>query len=234
MQRKHVTIGSLLRRHYLWAPLIALVVALIFGAVAYYQAQNARLLDVYGADAVATVIDRQIHNRRTTEGRQQRSYELQVEFSADGRTIRDRKGVSASRYHDSPVGSEIMLRYVVHDPAINEIEPGDTRFLSLLLGGVAGGFALVSAGIGWLVWRRMASLLRAARHGEVREAQVTAHVPSNTTINRQRLEHALWVDAAGQEGRSTRMRTQKLPAVNSVIAIYIDPRNGRGWWEQDL
>ena len=102
-----------------------------------------------------------------------------------------------------------------------------------VVGAIAGAVGIGLAG--WMGLRKL-SILRALRHGEVREARVTAVTEAKARINNKPQYVLEWVDAAGAAGRSMMTRDTKLAPYppGSVIVVYVDPVTGRGWWDQQL
>lgn len=235
MQRRHISWRRLFTRHFIWAPLIPALIALITGAIASHQLRTAELLDIYGIEATATITARDIRRSRDSEGNERVEYYVTARFQpATGPEVTTRHSVSRTRFEALPPGTETPLRYVGHDPAISEIEPGRAALTGRILGWLAAAGMVVALGIAFWVGRRKASLFRAARRGEVRQARVTGRVVTNTRINGHRQYRLTWTDAAGSAGRSGLFRAEVLPPEGSVIVVYVDGRSGRGWWEEEL
>lgn len=235
MQRKPISWLRVIRRQMLWIPLVPLLIATVFGTVAWWQAGQARLLERHGIDTQATVTDRETRTRRNEDGEERTEYLLSYRFDAGlGEAVTGRQAVDRALYLETGIGAQIPLRYVAHLPDIHEIESGESRFLSLIFGFFALLFGAVGLGLGLWMVRRKASLIRAVRDGEVREARVLGHQASSITVNDHRLMQAQWRDAAGATGVTTAARGETLPAVGAVIVVYVDPVSGRGWWEGDF
>lgn len=235
MQRKPIGWMRVVRRQMLWLPLVPLLFAAVFGTIAWYQAGQAQLLDRHGVETFATVTDRQTRTQRNSDGDERTEYLLSYRFDAGlGEVITGRQSVDRALYLATAVGDQIPLRYVAHHPDIHEIESGESRFLSLIFGAFAALFGAVGLGLGLWMVRRKASLIRAARDGEVRQAEVLGHQASSITVNDRPLMQARWRDAAGETGVTSAGRTETLPPVGAVIVVYIDPISGRGWWEGDF
>ncbi|MCC5970525.1 MAG: DUF3592 domain-containing protein [Pararhodobacter sp.] len=235
IERRAISYRRLFTRHFIWVPFVPLFMALIFGSVALHLSRTAELLEVYGVEAVATVIDRDIRRTRDSDGHTRTEYRLTYRFQpASGPAVTTRASVSAATYGALPPGSETPVRYVGHDPAVNEIEPGNAA----LTGWIFMLFAVLfgAVGLGLTIWigRRKASLLRAALYGEVRQARVTGRDVTNTRINGRSQYRLTWQDAAGSQGRSGLFALPDLPAEGTVIVVYVDGRTGRGWWEEEL
>jgi len=235
MERRRVSWKRLFTRHFIWLPVIPLLVAAVLGAFALHELRTAELLDIYGIEAVATVVDRDIRRTRDSEGRTRTEYRILYRFQpATGPEITTRRSVSRTRYEAAPAGSEITVRYVGHDPTVNEIEAGSAAWTGWILALVAAPFAAVGLGLTVWIGRRKASLFRAARNGEVRQARVTGHLVSNTQVNGRTQYRMTWVDAGGTHGQSGLFGHERLPPEGSVIVVYVDGRTGRSWWEEEF
>lgn len=88
--------------------------------------------------------------------------------------------------------------------------------------------------IAGLRWRGMASMWRAARSGEVRQAVVTSHSETDWRSNGFPLRRMNWQDAIGAPGSWGPARGDTLPRTGTKIIVYADPRTGRTWWEDKL
>lgn len=235
MQRRRITWKRLFTRHFIWVPVLPLLVALVMGGFALHMLRTAELLEIHGLEATATVIDRDIRRTRDSEGRTNTEYRVTIRFQpGTGPEVIARHTVSRTRYDTLPPGSEIGVRYVGHEPSIHEIEQGSTAWTGWILTVASSLISVVGLGLATWIGRRKASLFRAARHGEVREARVTGRVVTNTQINGRSQYRLTWVDAAGAEGRSGLFEFDTLPPEGTVIVVYVDGRTGRGWWEEDL
>lgn len=235
MERRKVSVKRLFTRHLIWLPAIPLLVAVGLALFASHELRQAERMDLHGAEAVAQVIDRDIRTRRDSEGRTTTEYRIEYRFQpSSGDPITTRRTVSRPVYEAQPPGSELPVRYLVHDPGINVIDPGQARRTGRLLSLIALPFALAGLVATVLIGRRKLTLLRAAWYGEVRQARVEEVEATNLQVNGRTQYRLRWHDAAGQEGRSGARDYNDLPAVGSVIVIYVDPRSGRGWWEEDF
>lgn len=235
MERRRVSWKRLFTRHFIWLPVIPLLVTAVLGVFSWHQFRTAELLDIYGIEGIATVVDRDTRRTRDSEGRTRTEYRVLYRFQpTTGPETSTRRSVSRSTYEAMPPGTEVTVRYVEHDPGVNEIEPGNAAWTGFLMALVAGAAGVVGLGLtAWIV-RRKASLFRAARYGEVRQARVTGHVETNTRVNGRRQYRLAWVDALGHDGQSGYFRYERLPPEGSVIVVYVDGRTGRGWWDQEL
>lgn len=235
MERRRVSWKRLFTRHFIWLPVIPLLVAAVLGAFSWHQLRTAELLEIYGIEAIATVVDRDIRRTRDSEGRTRTEYRISYRFQpTTGPEISTRRNVSRATYDALPSGAEVTVRYVEHDPGVNEIEPGNAATTGLIAALVATTAGIVGLGLTLWIARRKASLFRAARHGEVRQARVTGREETNTRVNGRRQYRLTWVDALGHEGRSGHFRYERLPPEGSVIVVYIDGKTGRSWWDEEI
>jgi len=235
MERRQTSGFGLAWRHHLWVPLIPAVTAVILLLVGQSLGRDAALLDLHGAEATATVTDREIVERRDSDGHRSTDYRLRIDFTASsGVRVSDWDSVSRETYDSLQAGDTMPVRYVAHDPAIFEVEPGQTAFSARLFSGIGFAILAVAAGIGAFLGRAIPSKRRAAARGAVREARVTAHLRTNVRVNGRTRWRLTWTDAVGETGRSDMHRQDDLPPVGNVIVVYLDPRSGRGWWEEDL
>jgi len=235
MERKTVTLGRLIRRHYLWVPVLPLAFAILFGVIAQSMRENANRLAVHGLDGIATVTDRDTRVRRDNDGNTRREHYLTYRFDLPGGDrVSFRRSVSESFYRQAGLGIEVPIRYIPHDPGIHELEPGANTQGAWIFGAFAVVLGGVSALAAWIIARRKASLLRAARHGEVRQARVSEIVAANVVVNGQPRYRLRWIDAVGDTGQSAPHPLNSLPEPGAVIVVYVDGRTRTGWWEDDF
>ena len=234
-ERRRVSWKRLFTRHFIWLPMLPLLMAVMLGIFSWHQFRTAELLEVYGTEGIATVIDREIVRTRDNEGRTRTQYYISYRFQpTTGPEVSARRAVSRATYDALPLDAGVPVRYVEHDPDVNEIEPGSADSAARVLALIATIAAIVGLGLAVWIGRRKASLFRAARYGEVRQARVTGHIETNTRVNGRRQYRMAWVDALGQQGQSGMFRHEKLLPTGSVIVVYVDGKTGRGWWEEEL
>lgn len=234
IERQAISWKRLFVRHLLWVPLIPLIIGLVFALMGAVFLGQARELARDGVEGVAVVTNREIHTRTDSDGNRTTRYLVSYRFQpTSDQTVRGESSVGRAYYTGVIVGQEVPVRFLPRDPGVSELEPGGV-ILPVIFIGVGGVLVAIGLGLGWFMLGNKLSALRAARHGEVREAKVTGHVPTNTQINGQTQYRFEWVDAANQHGESTMMDFGALPAPGAVLRVYIDPRSGRGWSEQDF
>ncbi|MFN3954692.1 MAG: DUF3592 domain-containing protein [Pararhodobacter sp.] len=235
MERRRITFRRLFTRHFIWVPLLPLALAIGLSLFALHELRKADRLDLHGAEAVARVIARDIRTSRDNDGRTQTEYRVEYRFQpSSGDAVTTRRSVNRATYNAMAPGDEILVRYVLHDPLTNEIEPGQSRRTGRILLAIAVPFALCA--LVALVWigRRKAQLFRAVWFGEVRQARVTEHEALNVQVNGRTRYRLHWLDALGQTGRSGMHDHDDLAAKGEVIVVYVDPRSGKGWWDADI
>jgi hypothetical protein len=234
IERRQVSWKRLFLRHWLWVPLFPLIFGLVFGTVGAVLLNQAAVLERDGVDAVAVITHRSIRTERDRDGNSQTRYRLHYSFSpTSDQTVEGVQDVGNRFYNSVQVGQEVSVRFLPRDPGVNALEPPGRVMpaIFLAIGLIAEAVALLLV---WVLGRNKLSLIRAARQGEVREARVTGHEPTNTIVNGRTQYRFLWLDAVGAAGRSAMTDYRDLPAVDSVVTIYVDPRSGRGWWEGDF
>lgn len=235
MERRRASWGRLFLRHFLWVPLIPAVTGVILLLVGQALGREADLLDLHGVETVATILDREIVTRRDSDGRVSTDYRVRIGFQPSSGAPVDRwNSVQRETYDRLQPGDTLPVRYVLHDPAIHEVEPGRTAFAAWMFRLFGTVILTVAGGVLWFLGRDIPAKRRAAADGAVRQARVTEHLSTNFRVNGQPRWRLAWTDAVGDTGRSGLHRLTDLPAVGAVIVVYLDPRSGRGWWENDL
>jgi len=238
MERKPVSYWRVVRRlGMVWA-LFPLVFALGFGGVGGYFALKSLQLAREGVTAQAEILDKRISTSRSSDGSTSRSYRVTYQFTPEGHSepVVRSDSVSERRYHALQVGGQGEVVYLWHNPELASVDPRHERFIGILFGSVGLIAALVTLGLGIWMIRRKLSVLRALRRGEVREARVTGMRETNVHKNKERQYVLDWVDAKGATGSSMMDGFDRLSAYpeGSVIAVYVDPATGRGWWEEQI
>lgn len=107
------------------------------------------------------------------------------------------------------------------------VAAGTPLFATVIL---FGGGAIMAG----LRWRDTASMWRAARRGEVRQAVVTGHEATRWHSGGFFLRRLTWQDAVGARGHWGPARGDTLPDKGTRIIVYADPVTGRTWWEDRL
>jgi hypothetical protein len=235
MERRKVTVLGLFWRHFLWLPLIPAAISLVFLSMAAARFANADLLARHGITVTGQVIDREIFQRRNPDGPDTRNYHVIYSFrTLAGQEGRGRAAVSLARYNSLPIGSPLQVTYAEVDPSVSTLNPGARQYSGWGLGGFGLLAALGAVVLGWFLLGLKRSALRAAREGEVREAQVSALMPGSLRVRGEQYYQMEWRDAAGATGQSRNHSLSKLPERGSLIVVYVDPITGKGWWENDL
>lgn len=236
MERQAISWRRLFVRHLLWVPMIPLAVGVVFSLIAWSIIAEANLLDREGVDTLATVTARDIRTERDDNDTPVTRYFVSFDFVAEGGDpVSARASVSRSTHDALPPGSTTSLRHLPGNPGVHRLALEGSGRGGAIAMGLFGLAALVGGGgTGLWLLRGKLSAVRAARYGEVREAQVVEHVATGTSIN-GRLQHRFrWIDARREAGQSTLMDLDRLPALGQVLRVQIDPKTGRGWSELDF
>ncbi len=235
MERRKVSVVGLFTRHFLWVPLIPALSAAIFLTFSTIQLRTSSLLERHGITVSGEITRRDTRQSRNSNGQTTTYYYLTYTFRTEAGEDRSRReSVSQSLYNQFQPGARVDVTYAETDASVATIAPGSGRFLGVALAVAGVGAVAVTLGLGQFMLRRKLSLLRAAWHGEMREAQVTAVNPGTLSVN-GRLQYRMeWRDAAANTGQSAHRDFSDLPEPGAVIVVYVDPVTGRGWWEEDL
>lgn len=235
IRRQTISYPRLFMRHYLWVPPILLLAGLVFSLIGWLMIATDNRLTREGVDTVAVVTDRTIRSERDSDGDRVTRYYISYRFTPEsGGTVQSRISVSRGRYDGYAVGQQVTVRYLPDSPGTNRLEgEGGDRLVGTIFGLVGLACLIGGGGLGWWLVHGKLSAIRAARYGEVREAEVVDHQITNTTVNGRAQYRFRWIDAARAEGQSTMMDHNRLPAVGTVLKVYVDPRTGRGWSELD-
>jgi hypothetical protein len=186
---------------------------------------------------VGTVLSKRVERESSRDG-DRITYFLRYAYQPEGglEPLSRETTVTDTLYRSVEVGSPIPVFYAWSAPDQSSLDPRGDRigaWLFLTFGTVA---FLVSSGLlVWMVGRKM-SIIRALRHGEVREARVTGIRATNISKGKATQYVLDWVDAAGVAGSSMMASYQTFAtySVGSVIVVYVDPKTGRGWWDKQV
>lgn len=235
VQRPKISLTRLFIRHWLWVPMILLGAGLVFSLIAWVTIAQINRLDDHGVDTVATVTARNVRTSTDSDGNRTRRYYVSYSFRpTSDQEVSARDQVSRSTYDAVAVGQEVAVLYLPDDPGVSRLGMEGSGRWSALLFGVVGLLLLIGGGGAmWFLLRGKMSAIRAARWGEVREAEVVDHQPTGTMVNGRTQYRYRWIDAAREEGQSTMMDYARLPAPGTVVKVYVDPRTGRGWSQHD-
>ena len=237
MERPRVSAVRVFFRLRGWVFLVPLAVALIFAWVQHVESETVRLLYEYGVDTTARVTAKDRTSQGSEPGRATRyNYHVSYRFEADGEVWTHTQPVNGAFFDSVATDQEIPVRYVRIDPSISEVEAGVAATTATWTGYVAAFAALVALALLYWRGRLIRSALRAARHGEVRKALVTAHTPSAISVGRKRYQRLAWIDSARVKGQSRAVNPKRLTPhpVGASIVVFANPESGRTWWAQDL
>lgn len=236
--RKPVSLWHLIKRMRLYFLAIPLLVTLVFGALALQHGARIQGLWREGVVVDALVLEREIIRQRDSDGKETLRYFLRYSYVPAWQvTAREqRQAVSRRLYDATHEGQIIPATHALSQPERVSVDLDHDRFGMIMLTLISTVALCVTVGLGWWLLGRKFSAIRALRYGEVRQARVTALQRTNTTINNRPQYRLTWRDAAGQDGQSMMGdydSLSKLP-IGSVIIVYIDPRTGTGWWEDQI
>lgn len=177
IDRQAVSWRRLARRHFLWLPLLPLVFTLVFGTIGGVKLYDSRMLARGAIDGSAQALGREIVTRRDRDGNATTQRLVTFRFQAlSGGTATGTEAMNRGFYEGLEPGGGVAVRYMPGDPSVNALEPGIGLFETAFLGAAPLALA-VSALWAAVLARRKLSVLRPARHGEVREAAVTGQWP---------------------------------------------------------
>jgi len=153
--------------------------------------------------------------------------------TASGEEVTRRYTVPRAFYDRVAQGQPIPVRYLPSAPAISEVEPGAVSGSARSMTVLALALVVLAVVCFLVAVRALGSQRRAARDGEKRTARIVQHVAHGSRKARH-FFWAEWLDAHGGTGRTAANSVARLPAVDSSVTVYIDPKAGRGWWEGDF
>ncbi len=234
MNATQASVLTLLKRQHAWMALVPLLVALITGGVALSNAREAILFAARGVEAEAVISNPEIRRTQSTGRIPWVGYGFETR---EGEVIQGRTPVSPVFHGRVRAGDTVTIRYLPDAPERVLVDRGD----ALGAGGIFGAFALISLAIAaWGArhfWRRTAAMLRAARAGERRRAEVVAHMTGSGGRKTDPPFRLHWRDAAGAEGQSLdkpRSILERDVPVGSSITLLRDPVSEQSFWEKDL
>lgn len=193
---------------------------LVFGGIHLF-----RLEQSFGVEAVTvrgTVLTRDIHRARRTDGGTSTRYEVSYRFMTDdGETFERRDSVDVQTWEALTEQGPVQVRYLPDDPAQSRIAGEANRAEPLIMGGLGGFFAVAGGLIVAHDLRRRLLRARLQREGLSADATVTAVGPTDFSVNgvRQWVIRYRYSDHRGRthEGKSE----------------YLPPEEAREWKEGD-
>jgi hypothetical protein len=234
MPARHIPILTLLMRQHAWMALVPLLVALITGGIALNSARETLLFAARGVEAQAVISNPEIRGTQSSGRTPWVGYGFETR---EGEVIHGRTPVSPVFHGRVRAGDTVTIRYLLDDPERVLVDRGDGLGAALIFGAIA----MISLGLAFwgarYFWRRTAAMLRAARAGERRSAQVVAHVTGAGGRKTDPNFRLRWRDASGAEGKSLDRRRSDLERVGPVgatITLLMDPVSEQSFWEQDL
>lgn len=235
----HVSPIRVIRRTWAWLPLAVLTIMLILFGVAGYKGWEAKQLETRGITGTATILGTERRVSEDSDGRRTYRYYARYSFmTVDGERIVQRRRISAGFYHRLRQGQEVPVRYVEGRPGIHEIEIGATRRAAERSRLMGYGAAVIAAGLAaWVGWRWQ-GLARALMWGETRQARIVRHIekPTRRKETGGRYGRIVWVDSTGAEGMSGYVPMLDVVShpVGCRISVIIDPRSGKGFWDEEF
>lgn len=141
----------------------------------------------FGEEAVSvqgTVLTRDIHRGRNTNGGSSTRYEVSYRFTADDRTFEHRDEVDVQTWEALTERGPVEVQYLPDDPTQSRISGETDRVGSLLMSGLGGFFAVAGGLIVAYDLRRLLLRARLQREGVSADATVTGVGPTNFSVNR--------------------------------------------------
>lgn len=221
----------------LWMPVVALTIALICAGVSGMKARNAAQLEQFGVTTTGVVTNRERRESTDSEGRRQVRYYVSYRFVGAGQTISRRVRVNLRYYNSVSVNQPIPIRYHPQRPRLHEYNIGSNRRDATMMAGFSGLGGAATLGLVIWVFLKSGPLFRALKLGEVRQATVLEHIAKGRRRNSGRRKGRLrWRDDQGAVGVSGTVPMLDVVShpVGSRIRVVIDPRTGRGYWEEEL
>lgn len=228
--RLHLPVSRLIARHHLWAPLVAVLAALAFRAVAGWALWVDRALDTRGAEVTGVVAQREIVARRSRDGGETiHEPVIHYRFTPPGGAERRDRAVVSTGFHDRhQIGDPLVVRYLPGNPGLNRIEATGRSARAVIFLSLAG-VMLVLAGVAAAKWVPLAASARRAAMAPGRTVAVTGHARVDVADGAAPRGRALF-----EGGATGPMPRQALPPVGAPLRVRTDPRTGRVWWEGDL
>ena len=211
--------------------IVFLIMGGLTAAFSLYELREASLLASEGVDTTGVVVDRSTSVTRRSNGSTSRNYHLVIRFTGpDGTPVEVNRSVSAGLYEANRTGSTLPIRYARSHPTTVELTLGQTARTGKIVGFIALGFGIAALIALLVLMRGAGAQRRAAQEGERRLATVTDHKRIGKAKSNR------WTfgwDLGSTRGRSGQVPNEALPEIGTQVAVYVDPRSGRGWWQGD-
>ena len=221
----------------IWMPIVALSIAMIFAGISAMKLRNAALLDEFGMIAQGLVTDRERRETRDSDGNVDVDYYVSYRFSAGGEVYERRVNTGRSFYSRVRENQQIPIRYYPDRPALHEYDIGSYRREASEAAFFSGAGGLGTIALAIWVAVRSGPLFRALQRGDVRRAEVVAHVVKpKRGKSGGRYGRIQWRDEQGQDGTSgiVPMLDVVSHPVGTRIRVVIDPKTGKAYWEEEL
>ena len=191
-----------------------------------------------GEVVMGEVLDTRLRESRDSDGHTSTTYYISFQFDTlTGERIKDENSVQRKTYHNASDGDLIEVRYWPEDPMQNEIEPGASRIMALIMGALSLPFMLVGGAFVTRQIRFAFGAVRTRDQGDALKAEVTQHLPTSLKVNGRRYYRLEWRDENGNMGmsRHANPNTLKDYTVGSTITVFVDPHAvTKGVWEGDV
>lgn len=237
MDQPKISLLDLLSRQRAWYAAFAIVLALVALAVAGEGLLQKRDFDARAVETTGQVIDKSTTRTRTDGNTRTTRRVLYAFEDRAGERHEARHDVSSGFYNSVERGDDVTVRYLPDDPRVSQVEARLGTFV-LVWSGLAVPPALIGLFLGQRAWRRSTAMLRAAREGVQRSAEVIDHVGSRMKMGDKPVSwHLRWRDGTGAEGQSLGhewITVSRMAPKGSSISLRIDPKTQQGFWERDL
>lgn len=201
---------------------IWLVVGLPFVFSAFHMFRTESRFSEEAASVQGTVLTRDIHRGRSTNGGSSTRYEVSYRFTADDRTFEHRDRVDVQTWEGLTERGPVEVQYLPDDPTQSRIAGETDRVGSFIMGGLGGFFAVAGGLIVAYDVRRRLLRARLQREGVSADATVTGVGPTNLSVNRV----PQWVIRYRYADSRGRIHTGK--------SEYLSPEEAQEWKEGDV
>jgi len=238
LDRRGISWFRLFWRHFLWIPLLGLLLAVVMGAFAWASLNTASILVANGVETSATVTRLQ-KGRSASGGTYTGRSTSWVHYgfqASDGQSIEGSAAVPRRYFDTLRLRDDVPVRYYEVDPRINAPVEAMTGFHGWVMAVGAPLLALLCFAAAAALLPPALSMRRAVMRGSERKAQVLALEPRHPGSEDNSLFRVVWTDPEGRgEQHSARYHPESgLPEIGATITVHVDPMNGRNWWEVEL
>ncbi|MEL6412259.1 MAG: DUF3592 domain-containing protein [Pseudomonadota bacterium] len=186
-----------------WGVVLLGILVLTVSILSASRLSIAKQFEDQGRSAKAEVTDKQVRQKRASDGSVMTTFHVEFRFSTfDGKELTLEQPMEKPLFDGLGLGSTLPVRYLADTPSRVELDiglyrrGGDTLQRIALIGGV------VWLGLLWLVGGWAVSAVQAREQGRLEEVEVVKVQRTTWRMNRQRLFRLVWRNAEGQEGQS--------------------------------